>query len=65
MTSGTISSQQIEGGKLVAMTDFIFLGSKIIVDGDCTHEIRKHLLLGRKAMTNLESIIKSFETSLC
>ena len=50
---------------MVAMTDFIFLGSKIIVDGDCTHEIRKHLLLGRKAMTNLESIIKSFETSLC
>ena len=65
MTSGPITSWQIEGKNVEAMTDFIFLGSKIIVDGDCTHEIRKHLLLGRKAMTNLESIIKSFETSLC
>ena len=65
MTSDTISSWQIEGEKLVAMTDFIFLDPKIIVDGDRTHEIKKHLLLGRKGMTNLDSIIKSFETSLC
>ena len=64
MTSDTISSWQIEGEKLVAMTDFIFLGPKIIVDGDRTHEIKKHLLLGRKGMTNLDSILKSRDITL-
>ena len=49
---------------MVAMTDFIFLGSKIIVDGDCTHEIRKHLLLGRKAIANLDSVLKSRDITL-
>ena len=50
MTSGSITSWQIEGGKVETMTDFIFLASKISVDDDCSHEIKKHLLLGRKAM---------------
>ena len=53
MTSSPITSWQIEGKKVEAMTDFIFLDSKITVDGDCSHEIKTHLLLGRKAMTNL------------
>ena len=47
------------GGKVETVTDFIFLGSKIIVDGDCSHEIKRHLLLGKKAMTNLDSVLKS------
>ena len=51
-----ISPRQIGGGKMETVTDFIFLGSKIIVDGDCSHEIKRHLLLGRKAMTNLGSV---------
>ena len=59
MASGPITSWQIDGEKMKTMADFIFLGSKITVDGDCRHEIKKHLLLGRKAMTNLDSILKS------
>ena len=59
MASSLITSRQIDGEKLQAVTDFIFLGSEIIVDSDCSHEIKGHLLLGRKAMTNLDSILKS------
>ena len=59
MASGPIISSQIDGETMETVTDFIFLGSKIIADGDCSHEIKKHLLLGRKAMTNLDSILKS------
>ena len=61
MASGPIISWQIEGEKVETVTDFIFLGSKITADGDCSHEIKRHLLLGRKAMTNLDSILKSRE----
>ena len=64
MASGPISSWQIEWEKVERMADFLLLGSKITVDGDCSHEIRRHLLLGRKAMTSLDSILKA-ETSLC
>ena len=56
MTSGPITSWQIEGKNVEAMTDFIFLGSKITVDSDCSHKMKRCLLLGRKAMTNLGSI---------
>ena len=56
MASGLITSWQIEGGKVEAVIDFIFLGSKITADGDCSHEIKRHFLLGRKAMTNLQCI---------
>ena len=59
MASGPITSWQIEGGKVEAMTDFIFLGSKITVDDDCNHEIKRDLLPGRKTMTNSDSIVKS------
>ena len=59
MASGPITSWQIDGEKVETVTDFIFLGSKITVDGDCSHEIKRHLLLGRKAMANLESVLKS------
>ena len=59
-----IISWQIDGGKMEIVTDFIFLGSKIIVDGDCSHEIKRCLLLGRKAMTNLDSILKSRDITL-
>ena len=59
MASGPILSWQIDGESMETVTDFIFLGSKITVDGDCSHEIKRHLLLGRKTMTNLESILKS------
>ena len=59
MACGHITSWQIEGGKVETETDFIFLGSIITVDGDCSDEIERHLLLGRKAMTNLDSILKS------
>ena len=59
MASGSITSRQIDGEKMETMRDFIFLGSKITADGDCSHEIKRHLLLGRKAMTNLDSILKS------
>ena len=55
MASGPITSWQIDGGKMETVTDFIFLGSKITVDGDCSHKIRRHLLLGRNATTNLKS----------
>ena len=64
MTSGPITSWQKEGEKVEAVTDFIFLGFKITVDGDCSHEIKKHLLLGKKAMTNLDSILKSRDITL-
>ena len=59
MAPGPITSRQTEGGKVEAVTDFIFLGSKITVDSDCSHEIQRRLLLGRKAMTNLDSIVKA------
>ena len=59
MASGSIISWQINGEKVETVSDFIFLGSKITVDGDCSHEIKRHLLLGRRAMTNLGSILKS------
>ena len=59
MASGTIASWQIEGGKVEVVTDFLLLGSKITADGDCSHEIRKQLFLVRKAMTNLDSVLKS------
>ena len=59
MTSGPITSWQIDGETMETVTDFIFLGSKITADGDCSHEIRRHLLLGRKFMINLDSILKS------
>ena len=59
MASGPITSWQIEGEKVKVVTDFLLLGSKITVDGDCSHEIRRQLLLGRKAMTNLDSVLKS------
>ena len=64
MASSPITSQQIEGGRMEAMTDFIFLGSVITVDGDCSHEIKRRLFLGRKAMTNLDSILKSSDITL-
>ena len=59
MASGPITYMQIEGEKVEAVTDFRFLGSKVTVDGDCSLEIRRQLLLGRKAMTNLDSVLKS------
>ena len=59
MTSGPITSWQIDGETMETVTDFIFLVSKITADGDCSHEIKRRLLLGRKAMTNLDSILKS------
>ena len=59
MASSLITSWQIDGETMETETDFIFLGSKITADGDCSHEIRRHLLFGRKAMTNLDSILKS------
>ena len=59
MASGPITSWQIDGETTETVTDFIFLGSKITANGDCCHEIKRHLLLGRKAMTNLNSILKS------
>ena len=59
MASGPITSWQIEGGKVETVTDFIFLGSRITVDSDCSLEIKRRFFLGRKAMTNLDSVIKS------
>ena len=59
MASGPIASWQIKGETMETVTDFIFLGSKITADGDCSHEIKRHFLLGKKAMTNLDSILKS------
>ena len=64
MASGPITSWQIDGETMETVTDFIFLGSKIIADGDCSREIKRQLLLGRKAMTNLDSILKSKDITL-
>ena len=63
MASGPITSWQIDGETMETGTEFIFLGSRITADGDCSHEIKRHLLLGRKAMTNLDSILKSRDTT--
>ena len=69
MASSPITSRKIEGEKVEVVTEFLFLGSKITVDGDCSHEIRRRLLLGRKAMTNLDSVLKSkdiiLQTKVC
>ena len=64
MASSPITSWQIDGEKVETVSDFIFLGSKITADGDCSHEIKRHLLLGRKVMTNLDSIFKSKDITL-
>ena len=64
MASGPITSWQIEGETVETVSDFIFWGSKITVDGDCSHEIKRHLLLGRRVMTNLDSILKSRDFTL-
>ena len=64
MASDPVTTWQIEGGKAGVVTDFLFLGSQITVDGDCSHEIRKQLLLGRKVMTNLGSVLKSRDITL-
>ena len=64
MTSGSISSWQIDGEAVETVSDFIFLGSKITADGDCSHEVKRCLLLGRKVMTNLDSILKSRDFTL-
>ena len=64
MTSSSITSWQIEVGKVGAVTAFLFSGSKITADGDCSHEIKRYLLLGRKAMTNLDSIFKKRDINL-
>ena len=64
MVSGPSISWQIDGETMETVTDFIFLGSKITADGDCSHEIKRHLLLGRKVMTNVDSILKSRDITL-
>ena len=64
MASGPITSWQIDGETVETVSDFIFLGSKITADGDCSHEIKRRLLFGRKAMTNLDSILKSRDITL-
>ena len=64
MASGPIISWQIEQKKVEAVTDFIFLGSKITADSDCSHETKRHLLLGRKVMTNLDSVLKSKDITM-
>ena len=64
MASSPVTSWQIDGQPMETVTDFIFLGSKITADGDCSHEIKRHLLLGRKVMTNLNSILKSRDITL-
>ena len=64
MASSPITSWQIDGETMETVTDLIFLGSKITADGDCSHEIKRHLLLGRKAMLNLDSILKSRDITL-
>ena len=63
-SSGPITAMQIEGEKVEVVTDFLFLGFEITADGDCSHEIRKQLLLGRKVMTNLDSVLGSRDTTL-
>jgi len=65
MASGSITSWQIEREKVEAVTDFLFLGSKITADGDCSHEIRRWLVLGRKTLTNLDSVLKSRHQFVC
>ena len=64
MASGPITSWQIDGETVETVPDFIFLGSKITADGDCSHEIKRHLLLGRKVMANIDSILKSRDITL-
>ena len=64
MPSDLITSLEIDGETVETVSDFIFLGSKITADGDCSHEIKRHLLLGRKVMTNLDSILKSRDITL-
>ena len=64
MASGPVTSWQIHGETMETVTDFLFLGSKVTADGDCSHEIKRRLLLGRKAMTNLDSILKSRDITL-
>ena len=64
MTSGTITSWQIDGETVETVADFIFVGSKITADGDCSNEIKRRLLLGRKVMTNLDSLLKSIDITL-
>ena len=64
LASGPITSWQIDGETIKTVRDFIFLGSNVTADGDCSHEIKRHLLLGRKAMTNLDSILKSRDITL-
>ena len=64
MASGPIMSWQVDGETVETVTDFIFLGSQITADGECSHEIKRHLLLGRKAMTNLDSLLKSRDIAL-
>ena len=64
MTSGSITSWHIDGETMETVTDFLFLGSKITADVDCSHEIKRRLLLGRKAMTNLDNILKSTNITL-
>ena len=64
MASGPILSWQIDRGKVETLTELIFMGSKITADGDCSHEVKRHLLLGRKAMTNLDCILKSRDITL-
>ena len=61
--SGPITSWEVDGETVEAVSDFIFLGSKITADGDCSHEVKRHLLLGRKVMTNLDNILKSRDIS--
>ena len=64
MATGPITSWQIDGGKMETVTDFIYLGSKITADSDCSHEIKRDLILGRKPMTNLDSILKNRDITL-
>ena len=64
MASGLITSWQIDGGKMETVTDFVFLSSKITLDSDCSYEIKRHLFLGRKAVTNLDSVLKSRDITL-
>ena len=64
MASGPIALWQIEGEKVEVVTDFLFSGSKLTADGDCIHEIRRHLLFGRRAMTNLSNVLKSRDITL-
>ena len=64
MASGPITYMQVEGEEVETVTDFVFLGSKVTVDGDCRHKFRRRLLLGRKALTNLDSVLKA-KTSRC